>query len=79
MSGLALTKMNWITDQNLVQEVLNELLLERPRRQQSVKIRPQKLRHEISTNIVSVAPPIRGSGTHMSSCGEMKTSLRLII
>jgi len=67
--------------QDLVQKVLNELLLQRPRGKETMKISAEQLSHEIAAKKGGEDEEERWRvrNTHISSKGEMKTSLRLII
>jgi hypothetical protein len=70
----------WIfaTYQNLVKEVLNELLLQRPGGEETVEIGSEELSDEVTEKLANTSA---GSAyvTYMSSNGEMKISLKLII
>lgn len=63
------------TYQDLVEEVLDELLLQRPRGEQPVQVRAEQFGDEIA---VSMGEPLVGARRHLptyrSSRGEMKTS-----
>ena len=71
------------TNHDLVQEVLDELLLQRSRGEQAVEIGTKQLGDEIAIVGVSLDAPARDAGagareggeTYMSSRGEMKMSL----
>ena len=64
---------------DLVEEVLDELLLERARGKQSVEVGSEELGNKVA--VVGVRKRRGGvdEGAHMSSNGEIKTSLRLMI
>lgn len=69
------------THQNLVEEVLDELFLQRSRREEAVQVGAEKLGDY--PTVKPRVPPISiassfHSPTYISSRGEMKTSLRLI-
>ena len=67
--------------QDLVQKVLDKLLLQRPRGKETMKVSAEQLSHEIAAKEGGEDREARwrGRNTHISSKGEMKTSLRLII
>jgi hypothetical protein len=66
------------TYQNLVKEVLDELLLQRPGGEQAVKIGSEELGDEVTER--SADTLVGGACvTYMSSNGEMKISLKLMI
>lgn len=59
---------------------MDKLLLQRSRREQSVQIGSEQFCDEIATKAVSWPPTATGGEeSHISSSGEMKTSLRLMI
>lgn len=67
------------TNQDLVEEVLNELLLKRPRREQAVEVSAEELGDEVTGGCKSkLCAHGLGLSTYMSSRGEMKISLRLM-
>ena len=69
----------WEAYEDLVEKVLNELLFERSRREETMQIGSQKLRHKVSTSEVSEGSVIKTlHNAYKSSKGEMKMSLRLI-
>ena len=68
-----------LTHKNLVQEVLNKLLLERARGKQSVEVGSKELGDKVAVARVRKRRGGVDEGAHMSSNGEMKTSLRLMI
>jgi hypothetical protein len=41
----------FVTDQNLVEEVLDKLLLQRPRGEQAVEIGSEQFRHEVAGEV----------------------------
>ena len=65
------------TTEDLVQEVLDELLLQRAGREESVQVGSEQLGDEVA--FISMARYRKGDGAHMSSSGEMKMSLREMI
>lgn len=73
-----------ITYQDLIKEILNELLFQRSRSQEAVKISAQKFGHEITRRLeipgISIAKRggLFGSISYISSSGEIKISLKLI-
>lgn len=67
------------TDKNLVQKVLDELLLQRPRGEQAVQIGAEQFGDKIAVSTgFSMGRDCVYSPTYMSSSGEMKMSLRLM-
>ena len=65
--------------QDLVEEVLDELLLKRPRGEEAMEISAEEFRHCLLFSILSARNPASVySPTYMSSRGEMKMSLRLM-
>jgi hypothetical protein len=65
--------------EDLVQEVLDELLLERSRREEAMEIGAEQFGDEITVRRTSARVVARTqSRTYMSSRGEMKMSLRLM-
>ena len=70
----------WIfaTYQNLVKEVLDELLLQRPGGEETVEIGSKELGDEVTEKLAKTSAR-SASVTYISSNGEMKISLKLII
>ena len=64
------------TYQDLVQKVLDELLLQRSRSQQSVEVSAQELGDEVTGDESVSSLTDCGIVAYMSSSGEMKMSLR---
>jgi hypothetical protein len=69
---------NFATHQNLVEEVLDELLLQRSGGKQAVEIGSEELGDKVAGRISS-AWVCGDVAAYMSSRGEMKMSLRLMI
>lgn len=73
-----------VTYQDLIEEVLDELLFQRSRGQEAMKISAQEFGHEITRGqehpFISIAKRgnLLGSISYMSSSGEIKISLKLI-
>ena len=65
------------TTEDLVKEVLDELLLQRARSQETVKVGTKELGDKVAS--VSAEDNDAVKETHMSSRGEMKMSLREMI
>lgn len=69
-----------VTHENLVEEVLDELFLKRARGEESVEVSSQKFGNKITTVISRrVGFQTCHITTYISSRGEMKMSLRLMI
>lgn len=68
-----------LTYEDLVEEVLDELLLERSRSQEAVEIGSQELSHEVAVAVSVLVSQAGGGETYISSRGEMKISLKLMI
>jgi hypothetical protein len=68
------------TYEDLVEEVLDELLLQRARSQEAVEVGSEELGDEVAAGIlVSMYRKRLNFQTYMSSRGEIKMSLKLII
>lgn len=66
------------TYEDLVEEVLDELLLERAGGEKAVEIGSEELSDEVANSIVSHCSSTLRQCAYMSSSGEMKMSLKLI-
>jgi hypothetical protein len=66
------------TYQNLVKEVLDELLLQRPGGEQTVEIGSEELGDEVTEKSANISTR-NACASYISSKGEMKISLKLII
>ena len=68
------------TYENLIQEILNELFLQRPRSQESMEVCTKEFCDEISRAFTQYEWIYANKrNTDISSSGEMKTSLKLMI
>lgn len=70
--------LEFATYQNLVKEVLDELLLQRPGGEETVKIGSEELGDEVTEKSANSSKR-SACATYISSNGEMKISLKLII
>lgn len=71
VSGVAGGRIAWIfTYENLIEEVLDELLLERSRSQQAVEIGTQELSHEVAGAVSVVSHPFDQRDIHVLEWGN---------